>query len=84
MSTSLRSMARPVISLLALSLLFAACAPKPPTSIKQAEVPDSAIEPEMVPAGTELEAEEQQDKAAAEATDREEKDAAEGKLNPEP
>lgn len=77
-------MARPVVALAALSLLFAACAPKPPTSIKQAEVPDSAIEPELEPAPTELEAEEQQDEAAADATEREEKDAAEGKLNPEP
>lgn len=77
-------MARPVAALAALTLLFVACAPKPPTSIKQAEVPNSAIEPELEPAGTELEAEEQQDQAAAEATKREEKDAAEGKLNPEP
>ena len=77
-------MARPVAAVAAFTLLFVACGPKPPTGVKQAEVPKSAIEPELEPAPTELQAEEQQNEAAAEATKREEKDAAEGKLNPEP
>jgi hypothetical protein len=77
-------MARPVAALAALTLVFVACAPKPPTSVKQAEVPDNTIMPELVPAGTELEEEEEQNEAAAESTKREEKDAAEGKLDPEP
>jgi hypothetical protein len=84
MSNIAHSMVRPVAALATLSLLFVACAPKPPTSIKQAEVPDSAIEPSLEPAGTELQAEEQQDAAAAKATKEEEKAAKEGKLNPEP